>query len=557
MIRDAGFARVTHRAMTRRHRRAPFRLEALSPVIGGRRSSRPRLARVGFVLAREGAFGLVDPGDLPPAGALGAVDRAADRARGAGDGAQRARRGADAAWAVLRQVRPVPGDAARCRRRQGRARSRSAAGPDGAVSARGGGCDGRGGLGTPIDSLFVDFSKPLAAASIAQVHQARVAAARASEVVAVKVLRPGMRAPVPRATSTLWPTRPRTLEKIEPEPRRLRPVEIVETLARSATMEMDLRLEAAALSEMAENTRDDPDFRVPSVDWERTARDVLTIEWIDGIPLNDIAAIEAAGHDRVALGRIVIQSFLRHALRDGFFHADMHPGTCSSTHRAASSPSISASWAGSARRSGGSWPKSCSGSSRATTGGSPRSISRRATCRATIRSRISRRRSGPSASRSMAERADHISMAKLLTLLFEITGLFDMATRTELVMLQKTMVVVEGVAPQSRPAARHVEHVRACRARMDRAESRPHRADRGSRTRRGVVRGPVRRPAQLVGRAERLVESLEVATQRRVSARAGNLTGIGEAEARRARWGNVALWIGAAALVAIAFRMFH
>ena len=97
-------------------------------------------------------------------------------------------------------------------------------------------------------------------------------------------------------------------------------------MSRSVAMEMDLRLEAAALSEMAENTRDDPDFRVPTVDWDRTTHNVLTMEWIDGIALNDHARLAQAHVDLPDLGRKVIQSFLRHALRDGFFHADMHPG---------------------------------------------------------------------------------------------------------------------------------------------------------------------------------------------------------------------------------------
>ena len=118
----------------------------------------------------------------------------------------------------------------------------------------------------------------------------------------------------------------RTAESLSAEARRLRLIEVVATLARSVTIEMDLRLEAAALSEMAENTKDDPDFRVPTVDWDRTARDVLTLEWIDGTPLNDRAALAAKGFDLPQLGRAVIQTFLRHALRDGFFHADMHPG---------------------------------------------------------------------------------------------------------------------------------------------------------------------------------------------------------------------------------------
>src|SRR4029079_16781731 len=97
-------------------------------------------------------------------------------------------------------------------------------------------------------------------------------------------------------------------------------------LRRTCTLEMDLRLEAAALSEMAENARNDPDFRLRSVDWDRTARTVLTLDWIDGTPWSDRPGLQASGFDLKALSRAVIQTFLRHALRDGFFHADMHPG---------------------------------------------------------------------------------------------------------------------------------------------------------------------------------------------------------------------------------------
>src|SRR5262249_57047832 len=103
------------------------------------------------------------------------------------------------------------------------------------------------------------------------------------------------------------------MERWSPLARRLRPVAVVDTLARSVAVEMDLRLEAAALSEMAENTKDDPGFRVPAVDWDRTAKDVLTLEWIDGTPLTDRAALEAKGFDVPHLGHAVIQSFLRHA----------------------------------------------------------------------------------------------------------------------------------------------------------------------------------------------------------------------------------------------------
>ncbi len=118
----------------------------------------------------------------------------------------------------------------------------------------------------------------------------------------------------------------RNAERFSAEARRLRLIDVADNLRRTCVIEMDLRLEAAALSEMAENTRNDPDFRVPAVDWDRTARTVLTLEWIDGIPLSDRARLDAAGLDLKELARAVIQTFLRHALRDGFFHADIHPG---------------------------------------------------------------------------------------------------------------------------------------------------------------------------------------------------------------------------------------
>ena len=156
-------------------------------------------------------------------------------------------------------------------------------------------------------------------------HPAVVASNGETKKVAVKVIRPGVRQ---RFTHDLesfflvasWQ------ERYIPATRRLRPVEVTRTLAQTTKIEMDLRLEAAALSEIGENTKDDPGFRVPTVDWERTGRDVLTMEWIDGIKMSDVEGLRAAGHDLIKLAATLIQSFLRHTLRDGFFHADMHPG---------------------------------------------------------------------------------------------------------------------------------------------------------------------------------------------------------------------------------------
>ena len=223
-------------------------------------------------------------------------------------------------------------------------------------------------------------------------------------------------------------------------------IEVVATLARSVAIEMDFRLEAAALSEMAENTREDKDFRVPAVDWNRTAREVLTLEWIDGTPLSDHAALAAKGFDLPALGRNVIQSFLRHALRDGFFHADMHPGNLFVDDDGR----LVAVDFGIMGRLG---PKERRFLAEILFGFITRDYQRTAQVHfdAGYVPRHHSVESFAQAIRAIGEpihnrTAEDISMAKLLMLLFEVTGLFDMRTRPELLLLQKTMVVVEGVA---------------------------------------------------------------------------------------------------------------
>src|SRR5690606_16091632 len=143
-------------------------------------------------------------------------------------------------------------------------------------------------FGRPVEDLFYAFSPPIAAASIAQVHRATITGPEGgTRAVAVKVLRPGVRDRFRRDLET-FRAGARFVERVDPQSRRLKPMVSVETLARSVAIEMDLRLEAAALSEMAELTAGDIGFRVPRVEWERTARDVLTLEWIEGIRLSDI-----------------------------------------------------------------------------------------------------------------------------------------------------------------------------------------------------------------------------------------------------------------------------
>src|SRR3974390_2755824 len=197
---------------------------------------------------------------------------------------------------------------------------------------------------------------------------------------------------------------------------------------------------------MAENTREDPDFRVRAVDWARTAREVLTLEWIDGTPLNDRAALEAKGFDLPVLGRKVIQSFLRHALRDGFFHADMHPGNLFVDDDGR----LVAVDFGIMGRLG---PKERRFLAEILFGFITRDYRRTAQVHFDA-GYVPPQHSVDDfaqAIRAIGEpihnrTAENISMAKLLTLLFEVTGLFDMRTRPELILLQKTMVVVEGVA---------------------------------------------------------------------------------------------------------------
>ena len=322
-------------------------------------------------------------------------------------------------------------------------------------------------FGLPLDALFADFGEPVAAASIAQVHWARArlsprpgppsdtppddetAPEKETEeegpARAVKVLRPGVEKRFAADLDAFfWAAR--LIERFYPPARRLRPVDIVQTLADSVELEMDLRLEAAALSEMAENTQDDPGFRVPAVDWSRTARRVLSLEWIDGVPASDRAALVAAGHDMARLGTQIIQSFLTHALRDGFFHADMHQGNLfvepdgtivavdfgiMGRLDAAQRRFLAEILYGFVQRD---YRRVAEVHFEA--GYVPRSKPVDAFAQAL------RAIGEPIFGRAASE----VSMGRLLAQLFQVTEQFDMQTRPELILLQKTMVVVEGVA---------------------------------------------------------------------------------------------------------------
>ncbi len=178
-------------------------------------------------------------------------------------------------------------------------------------------------LGGKLEDHFQSFEEvPVAAASIAQVHKA---VTEKGVAVAVKVLRPDIEARFVRDLK-LFDWLAGIAERNVKEARRLRLTKIVDKVKETSLREMDLRLEAAAASELAENMKGESGYRLPHIEWDHTARRVMTLEWIDGVRLADKAALEAAGHDLEALGKKVVQVFLTQALRDGFFHADLHQG---------------------------------------------------------------------------------------------------------------------------------------------------------------------------------------------------------------------------------------
>ncbi len=500
-----------------------------------------RLTRAAYVFAREGVFGFADPATLPPQAQLAIrLARLIERRNAAAAGRlSRALTRLGPTYVKLGQflaTRPDVIGVAMARdleNLQDRVAPFPQAQAEAVIATA---------FGKPVAQVFSSFGTPVAAASIAQVHRAEISRDGGPTSVAVKVLRPNVGNRFRKDLGDLM-FAARRMEAVSTEAQRLRPIEIVDTLARSVAMEMDLRLEAAALSEMAENTVDDPDFRVPAVDWDRTSHHVLTMEWIDGIALNDRAKLEAAGIDLPDLGRKVIQNFLRHALRDGFFHADMHPGNLfvdTAGRLVAVDFGIMGRLGLKERRF----------LAEILLGFITRDYHRVAEVHFEAGyvpahhsvenfAQAIRAIGEPIHNRS----ADEISMAKLLSLLLEVTGLFDMRTRPELILLQKTMVVVEGVArgfdpkldiwTTADPVVR--EWISRNLGPVGRIE--------------GVVTGAGELGRVLSGLPAIAARSVAVLNQFDTMTRDGlvlspeTVAAIGKAEARRNRWQTAALWV--------------
>jgi len=304
-------------------------------------------------------------------------------------------------------------------------------------------------LERPVDEVFSELSAPVAAASLAQVHRAIMR--ETGQIVAVKVLRPGIERAFLRDVDAFY-FAANMIELFAPFARRLRPTAVIEHFEGVVLGELDLRMEASAAAEFRANTGSEPGFRVPSVIWVATGRRVLTLEWVSGISIGNLPELRAAGADQVRLAERIIQAFLTHALRDGFFHADMHQGNL----KYGPDGAIVALDFGIMGRID--------------------AYTRRVYAEILIgflrkdylRVAEVHFEAGyvpadqdmlafAQALRSVGEPifgqdATKISMARLLAHLFDVTERFGMETRTELILLQRTMVVVEGVSRSLNPS---------------------------------------------------------------------------------------------------------
>ena len=298
-------------------------------------------------------------------------------------------------------------------------------------------------LEQPVDQIFSEFSDPVAAASIAQVHRAKLRETGAD--VAVKVLRPGIEKAFRKDIDAFY-LAAKIVDMLAPSARRLRPTEVIAHFEGVVLGELDFRLESSAAAEFAANTAKDAGFQVPKPVWYLSGRRVMTLDWAEGANMADNAAIDAAGHDRQALAARVLQLFLSHALRDGYFHADMHQGNL----KVAANGDIIAYDFGIMGRMDEytrrvyaeilfgfirkDYRRVAEVHFEAGYVPADRDIDEFARALRAVGEPIF----GMDASR--------ISMARLLAYLFEVTERFGMETRTELILLQRTMVVVEGVA---------------------------------------------------------------------------------------------------------------
>jgi len=305
-------------------------------------------------------------------------------------------------------------------------------------------------LGEDNFNSIINLSEPVAAASIAQVHKAQINDNGTIKDVAIKILRPNIKKIFNEEIDALMLFAFLT-ESIIKKTKRLKLVEVVYLLKEITNLEMDLRFEAAAANEYSENTKNDSGFQVPRIYWNFTSENVMTLDWVEGVSIRETEELEKRNIDTKKIASDIIQHFLRHAVRDGFFHADMHQGNIFIDNSGQIVPIdfgimgrldklskrfLAEILFGFIQRDyrkvaevhlvAGLVPKEVP-------------IDDLAQALRSIGETI------------FGQEVKDISGGKLLKQLFDVTEKFNMQTQPQLLMLQKTMVVVEGVARKLNP----------------------------------------------------------------------------------------------------------
>ena len=299
-------------------------------------------------------------------------------------------------------------------------------------------------------NIFLEIMPSKTAASIAQVHKGKVKLNNEEYDVAIKILRPNIEKEIKRDLKNFF-VAAKIIERFSKEAKRLRLIEIVKTLAESLSMEIDLRLEAAAQSEIRENVINDDYFNVPDVYWDLTRKNILISDWVDAIPAKDLNKITEEGFNKKRIGRNILKTFLITSIRDGLFHADMHQGNLF-IEKEEKIIAVDFGIVGHLDFESKQYLNNI------LLGFINRDYDKIANVHfeAGYVPETEDKKKFAQALRSIGEpiqgkEASDISIGNLLTQLFEITNQFNMKTQPQLLLLQKTMVVVEGVAREYDP----------------------------------------------------------------------------------------------------------
>ena len=305
-------------------------------------------------------------------------------------------------------------------------------------------------LGEETYNSIIEISEPVAAASIAQVHKAKINDNGTIKDVAIKILRPNIKKVFNEEIDAMM-LFAFLVESVIKKTKRLKLVDVVFLLKEITNLEMDLRFEAAAANEYAENTKNDAGFRVPKIYWNYTSENVMTLDWIDGVSIRETEELKKQNIDTNKIAEDIIQHFLRHAVRDGFFHADMHQGNVFVDRSGQIVPIdfgimgrldkmskrfLAEILFGFIQRD---YKKVAEVHLLAGLVPSDVPINDLAQALRSIGEPI------------FGQEVKDISGGKLLKQLFDVTEKFNMQTQPQLLMLQKTMVVVEGVARKLNP----------------------------------------------------------------------------------------------------------